>query len=42
MDTRLLRHYESELDYIREMGGEFAEAYPKIAARLGMKQNRGA
>ena len=38
MDTRLLRHYESELDYIREMGGEFAEAYPKIAARLGMKQ----
>ncbi|SFO84633.1 type VI secretion system protein ImpG [Cohaesibacter marisflavi] len=38
MDTRLLKHYESELDYIREMGGEFAEAYPKIAARLGMKQ----
>ncbi|MEC9431554.1 MAG: type VI secretion system baseplate subunit TssF [Pseudomonadota bacterium] len=36
MDTRLLRHYESELSYIREMGAEFAEAYPKIAARLGI------
>ena len=36
MDTRLLRHYESELAYLREMGAEFAEAYPKIAARLGM------
>ncbi|MTI00411.1 type VI secretion system baseplate subunit TssF [Roseibium sp. RKSG952] len=38
MDTRLLRHYEEELDYIREMGAEFSEAYPKIASRLGMKQ----
>ena len=38
MDTRLLKHYESELGYIREMGGEFAEAYPKIASRLGMSQ----
>lgn len=37
MDTRLLRHYEAELAYIREMGAEFAEAYPKIAARLGME-----
>lgn len=36
MDTRLLRHYESELTYLREMGGEFAASYPKIAARLGM------
>ena len=26
----------SELQYIREMGAEFAEAYPRIAARLGM------
>ena len=38
MDTRLLRHYEDELAFIREMGAEFAEAYPKIAARLGMEQ----
>jgi len=37
MDTRLLKHYESELSYIREMGAEFAAAYPKIAARLGIE-----
>lgn len=36
MDTRLLRHYESELAFLREMGAEFAEAYPKVASRLGM------
>lgn len=36
MDTRLLKHYESELAYLREMGAEFAQAFPKIAARLGM------
>ena len=38
MDSRLLRHYEAELGYLREMGAEFAEAYPKIASRLGMDQ----
>ena len=37
MDTRLLRHYEAELAYLREMGAEFAEAYPKVASRLGME-----
>lgn len=36
MDTRLLRHYESELTYLREMGAEFAQSYPKVAARLGI------
>lgn len=36
MDTRLLKHYEAELRYMREMGAEFAASYPKIAARLGM------
>lgn len=36
MDTRLLKHYETELAYLREMGSEFAQAYPKIASRLGM------
>tara|TARA_R110002049_G_scaffold10127_3_gene50395 strand:- start:103452 stop:105329 length:1878 start_codon:yes stop_codon:yes gene_type:complete len=36
MDTRLLKHYEAELAYLREMGAEFANSYPKIAARLGM------
>ncbi|MCB1332957.1 MAG: type VI secretion system baseplate subunit TssF [Roseivivax sp.] len=37
MDSRLLRYYENELAYMREMGAEFARAYPKIAARLGME-----
>ncbi len=37
MDPRLLRLYEQELRYIREMGGEFARDYPKIAGRLGME-----
>lgn len=36
MDTRLLKYYETELGFIREMGAEFAESYPKIASRLGM------
>ena len=36
MDTRLLKHYEGELAFLRDMGGEFAEAYPKVASRLGM------
>ena len=36
MDTRLLRHYENELAFLREMGAEFAQSFPKIAARLGM------
>lgn len=37
MDTRLLAHYESELAFLRDMGAEFAAAYPKIAARLGLE-----
>jgi type VI secretion system protein ImpG len=37
MDTRLLKHYEGELTFLREMGAEFAESYPKIAGRLGME-----
>src|SRR5208337_2246013 len=36
MDPRLLRLYEAELAYIREMGGEFAREFPKIAARLNL------
>ncbi len=37
MDTRLLKHYEHELTFLQDMGAEFAAAYPKIAARLGME-----
>jgi len=36
MDPRLLRLYEAELAYIRDMGAEFATAFPKIAARLSL------
>ncbi len=36
MDPRLLRHYNVELQHLREMGAEFAQQFPKIAARLGM------
>lgn len=36
MDPRLLRYYNQELQHLREMGAEFAEAFPKIAARLRM------
>ncbi len=37
MDPRLLRHYNGELQHLREMGAEFAREFPKIAARLGME-----
>jgi type VI secretion system protein ImpG len=36
MDPRLLRHYNLELQHLRETGAEFAEQFPKVAARLGM------
>jgi type VI secretion system protein ImpG len=36
MDPRLLQHYNFELQHLRETGAEFAEQFPKIAARLGM------
>lgn len=39
MDPRLLRYYNQELQHLREMGGEFARQFPKIAGRLGMEEN---
>jgi len=36
MDPRLLEYYNRELQFVREMGAEFAQAYPRIAARLGI------
>src|SRR5262245_43760334 len=36
MDPRLIQFYNLELQHLREMGAEFAEQFPKIAARLGM------
>jgi type VI secretion system protein ImpG len=37
MNPRLLQLYEGELEYLREMGAEFAVQSPKIAARLGIR-----
>jgi type VI secretion system protein ImpG len=39
MDPRLLSLYESELRYFRETSVEFAQAFPKIAGRLGIDGN---
>lgn len=36
MDPNFLKYYNQELDFIRRMGGEFAEEFPKIAGRLGL------
>lgn len=36
MDPRLLTQYEQELRYFRESADEFAQEFPKIAARLGI------
>ena len=37
MDPRVLGTYNRELQYLREMGGEFAREFPKIAGRLGLE-----
>lgn len=37
MDPRLLQYYNRELQHVREMCGEFAQEYPKIAGRLGLE-----
>ena len=34
MRDELLLYYERELNYLRQLGAEFAEKYPKIASRL--------
>jgi type VI secretion system protein ImpG len=36
MDPRHLDYYNRELQHIREIGGEFAAEFPKIAGRLGL------
>ncbi len=37
VESKLLEYYNRELAYLREMGAEFAERYPKVAGRLGMR-----
>jgi len=36
MSQKLLRHYRLELDYLRQLGVEFAAAHPDIAGHLGL------
>jgi type VI secretion system protein ImpG len=36
MNPRFVRYYSQELQHLREVGGEFARAYPKVAGRLGL------
>lgn len=38
MDSRLLEFYNRELQFVREMGSEFAHEFPKIAGRLGLDE----
>jgi type VI secretion system protein ImpG len=39
MDDRLLEHYNTELRHLREMAGEFAREFPKIAGRLALDKD---
>src|SRR4051812_24140232 len=36
MDERLLNLYNTELNHLRQMAGEFAREYPRIAGRLAL------
>ena len=40
MHDKLLKYYERELTFIREMGAEFARKYPKIAGRLLLEDDK--
>ena len=40
MRDDLLDYYENELTFLRQMGKEFADKHPKIAARLQLDVNR--
>ena len=38
MRDDLLYYYERELAFLRRMGAEFADRYPKVASRLQLEQ----
>ncbi|MGE5347611.1 MAG: type VI secretion system baseplate subunit TssF [Acidithiobacillales bacterium] len=40
MRSELLDYYERELGFLRQMGAEFAQKYPKIAARLQLEPDK--
>jgi type VI secretion system protein ImpG len=39
MDERLVEYYNNELHHLREMAGEFAREFPKIAGRLALDKD---
>src|SRR5947208_3807125 len=41
MIDELLHYYNGELAYLRELGAEFAQRYPKVAARLLLESDKG-
>ena len=40
MREELLEYYERELAYLRQLGGKFAEKYPRVASRLLLESDR--
>ena len=40
MREELLNYYERELTFLRRMGAEFAQRYPKVAGRLMLEPNK--
>ena len=40
MRNELRNYYESELTFLRQIGAEFADKYPKIASRLVLEPDR--
>ena len=40
MRDELLHYYERELTFLRHMGAEFAERYPKVAGRLLLESGK--
>src|SRR5947209_18164060 len=40
MIDELLHYYNGELAYLRELGAEFAQRYPKVAARLLLESDK--
>lgn len=39
MDRKFLDYYNRELAYLRELGGEFAQSFPKVAGNLGIRED---
>lgn len=39
METEFLDHYNRELSYLRDLGGEFAASHPDVAAGLGLDEH---